>query len=229
MASTRVTRWADVLEQARDDIGAHKLPLAVLLALVATESSGDDYADNGTFRGLLQIANPYLEDARAWIAKHRPELLHKIPEHKDDLLGNARASALVVCAYMMRYASRHQWTPHRIAAIHKGGAGSARVVRNLIRSGHDEKSAIRWVSRNYRWTKGRRRGRLRLPKIYAYAYGRRHFGGHIKRYLAWVSKERAPSAPMTALAVASSQVAPGWPQRLAEFLFTFIASRFSRV
>ncbi len=190
--SERVTRWADVIERAVEDVGAVELELGTMLALVATESSGDpDVVNRFGFVGLFQIGTPYLKDARAWLKKHRPELLREVPRTKRGLIGNARASAIVTAAYMRKYASRHKWEPHRIAAIHKGGAGAARKVLEV----EDERDlsmreAVRWVANNWRRTKGSRKGELILgSSFYDYVYSSRHFDGHLDDYDAW-ARER---------------------------------------
>jgi len=181
--SKSVTRWARELEQACRDIGADELGLGVLLALVATESSGDPRADNGTFKGLLQVGGPYLTDAREWIARHRPAYLHEVPAKKSGLLGDVRASALVVVAYLMRYEMRHDWEPYRIAAIHKGGAGTAKTLSRKLAAGLDLEVALEQTERE-----------RRVPNLELYVLGARHFHGHHRDYAAWVEEREAARA-----------------------------------
>lgn len=188
MVSQSVTVWADTLLRACQDVGA-EVGLATLLALVATESSGDEHADNGTFRGLLQIGGPYLTDAREWLSsKRRPAevraLLDEVPEHKDGLLGNARASAIVTCAYLERYEMRHGYDPHLVATIHKGGAGTAKTVKRELDKGVDLRTALERAEES--------RG---VPNLVRYVLHERHFGGHLRDYSAWVDASHEPEAP----------------------------------
>ena len=189
--SERVTRWADVIERAVEDVGAVELELGTMLALVATESSGDpDVVNRFGFVGLFQIGSPYLKDARAWLKKHRPELLREVPRTKRGLIGKPRAGALVTAAYMRMYASRHEWEPERIAAIHKGGARSGSKLKELLGEGMTKREAIRWIADNWRYSSGRRKGELILgPSFYDYVYSSRHFDGHLGDYDAW-ARER---------------------------------------
>lgn len=174
--SNRVTHWADVLEQAVADVGA-EVDLGTMLALVATESSGDPHADNGTFKGLLQVGGPYLIDAREWLERHRPHLLKEVPTKKGGLLGEPRASALVVAAYLRRYEMRHDWDPYRVAAIHKGGAGTAKTLSRKLAAGLDLETALEETERE-----------RRVPNLELYVLGRRHFAGHLRDYSAWASE-----------------------------------------
>ncbi len=189
--SKRVIRWADAIEEAIEDVGAVKLGLGTMLALVATESSGDpDVVNRFGFVGLFQIGTPYLKDARSWLKKNRPELLKVVPRTKRGLIGKPYASAVVTAAYLRKYASRHRWEPSRIAAIHKGGAGAARKIIELEEERDlSMRDAVRWVADNWRYSRGSRKGRLILgDSFYRYVYDKRHFGGHLPDYEEWVRR-----------------------------------------
>ena len=195
--SKNVTRWAETIEQAVADIGAVRLDLGTMLALVATESSGKDTVINRFgFVGLLQVGTPYLKDARRWIKRHRPGLLKEIPRTKYGLNGNARASVLVTAAYMRKYSEFHDWDPRRIAGIHKGGAGSAARLDRMLQEGWALRNAVRWIADNWRYSKGRRKGKLILGRsFYDYIFGSRHFAGHKADYDAWVPEPAPEPTP----------------------------------
>jgi len=194
--STRVTRWAEIIERAIEDVGAVRLDLGTMLAIVATESSGDAKVVNKYgFVGLFQIGTPYLKDARAWLKRHRPEMLKEVPRTKRGLIGKARASAIVTAAYMRKYEARHEWDPDRIAAIHKGGAGSAARLKRLMAEGKGKREAIRWIADHWRYSKGRRKGQLILgSSFYDYVFSARHFAGHHADYQEWAQGWRSTRA-----------------------------------
>lgn len=94
---------------------------ASLLALIHVESLGNPsaYRPGSKFFGLLQIADPYLQDAQDF-SKENQNLKAK------DLAGDASLSVWATVAYMTRYQRFHQWNPTLIAIAHKGGAGTVR-------------------------------------------------------------------------------------------------------
>jgi hypothetical protein len=194
--STRVTRWAEIIERAIEDVGAVRLDLGTMLAIVATESSGDAKVVNRFgFVGLFQIGTPYLKDARAWLKRHRPELLREVPRTKRGLIGKARASALVTAAYMRKYSEFHDWDPRRIAGIHKGGAGSAARLDRMLQEGWELRKAVRWIADHWRYSKGRRKGQLILgSSFYDYVFSARHFAGHHADYQEWAQGWRSTRA-----------------------------------
>lgn len=183
--SKNVTRWSDELERACRDVGvADELTLEIMLALVATESSGDpDVVNRFGFTGILQIGSPYLVDAREWFASsrrpaHIRALLDEIPARKSGLVGNVRASALVVCGYMERYEMRHGYDPYLVATIHKGGAGTAKTVSRLMGQGMSLEDALEEAE-------DRNPG---LGNLTGYVLDEKHFAGHFVDYSEWVAQ-----------------------------------------
>ncbi len=198
----RVTRWADEVERAMMDVGTAQLELGTMLALIATESSGDpDVVNRFGFVGLFQIGTPYLKDARAWLKRHRPELLKEVPRTKRGLIGKPRAGAIVTAAYMRKYSEFHDWDRDRIAAIHKGGAGSGDKLDTMINEGWDKREAVRWIADHWRYSKGRRKGKLILgSSFYAYVFSSKHFAGHVADYTAWARNRPRQEEPPTEVA-----------------------------
>lgn len=94
---------------------------ASLLALIHVESLGNPnaYRPGSRYFGLLQIADPYLQDAIEF-SKGNQNLKAR------DLAGNAQLSIWATVAYMNRYQRFHNWNPRLIAIAHKGGAGTLR-------------------------------------------------------------------------------------------------------
>lgn len=107
-----------------------------VLALIHVESGGDPNAHRtgSQFRGLLQIGRPYFIDAMQWLGSDAKD--HTI------LHGDGESSIAVMLAYLCRYAAFHQWDPTLIAVIHKGGIGTARLVRDQLIQGRPMHEAL---------------------------------------------------------------------------------------
>ena len=106
--------------------------MTLILALIAVESSGDDFArgDNGKAWGCLQMHSAYVQDASDWSGKNW--------KHEDAF--NRQTSISIFMAYMDRYATPGRLgrkpTPEDIARIHNGGP-----------NGYKKKSTLKYWER----------------------------------------------------------------------------------
>ena len=143
--NTRVTQWADELEEIRIELGLdeERYPIALGLAFIEIESGGNDRAHRpgSQFYGLLQQGRAASldlgwEDRRSKTASRlagQPLLAirswYKIMERYSDRWGYEGAPAHITAAIL--------W---------KGGAGTARRIRDKIRSeGVSVWEAARWI------------------------------------------------------------------------------------
>lgn len=133
----RVLSWKDEIHRLLEIFDLGDLVHVVdLLALIHVESAGDPFAHRAgsQFRGLLQIGRPYFIDAMQWLGSDAKD--HTI------LHGDGESSIAVTLAYLCRYAAFHQWDPTLIATIHKGGIGTARLVRDQLIQGRPMHEAL---------------------------------------------------------------------------------------
>ncbi len=131
---------------ARTRVGltADTYPDAVILALIHIESAGrvDAISPSGQHFGILQCMNAYVQDA---CERARQPVF---PARQ--LLGSAELSVWVFLHYMERYAARHDYDPRRIAALHKGGAGTAKTLTALLKAGVPFKQALAEAAAKHR-------------------------------------------------------------------------------
>lgn len=131
MTNENVLKWRGPIKvQRRDlDLSETQYPTPVFLALIHIESRGDAKAisPSGNHFGLLQCGNGYVRDACEF-AKHPI-----IPAR--DLLSHGGLSIWIVLNYLERYKARHNYDPLAMAALHKGGAGTANTLKKLVASG----------------------------------------------------------------------------------------------
>lgn len=173
-----VTEHLQDIIEARDLIKGEEDQHAIEFhfSLLQVESGGrEDLEDKDSYIGPYQIGNPYLDDARRYAGKQYPHLLHMIPDDKEALRSDTKTSALVVMLHMEKWQARHGWDMYRMAALHKGGVGTAKKIRSKINAGMSVEEAIRWVSTKWRYSKThknpKKRGKLIVPRTYLYVYG----------------------------------------------------------
>lgn len=146
--SSDVTRWSAAALRARDAAGldADELPLSVILAIIDVESDGDPTAHrlNAQFYGLTQVGA---------LAAIDGGLIPEPPERTSAWRRVAAAPALdpdlallAFCRCVKRYLSRTHYDGvsilEGVAVMWKGGAGTARKVRDDVRGGADLESAM---------------------------------------------------------------------------------------
>lgn len=179
------------------DVDQH--PIEFYLSLLQVESGGrEDLEDKDSYIGPMQIGDAYLDDARDHAKKHYPHLLHLIPDGREALRSDARTSILVVMLHMEKWQARHGWNLYRMAALHKGGVGTAAKIRAKINGGMSIERAIHWVSTKWKYSNThknpRKRGKLIVPRTYLYVYGydphtgarEPRFKQALERYTQWV-------------------------------------------
>lgn len=168
----------DVLEHVQDIQEARKLlrlseadhPTDLYLAIMHIESHGEELPDEtDRYRYWFQIGQAYLDDARGWAQRHRPEQAAMMPSDFEDLYdAGPMVNAMVVMCYMQRYRDYHAFDPYRMAGMHKGGVGSAKQVTRKMRQGMSARDAQRWVSQH--WIRAKT-GRPWVPRLYLYVWG----------------------------------------------------------
>lgn len=179
-----VTQWADEIQQIAHEEGESVSSdfIAIGLALIMVESAGDPEArrPRSQFYGLLQQGR-YASLDLGWEDRGRrtAERLH----------GNGVLAIRSWYQLLQRYASRWEYdgAPHHltIAVLWKGGAGTARRIRDKIqREGVGIWEACRWIEThpNRAW---------RIPNLTEYL---RRTDRHHKAALDWVREhEQSPA------------------------------------
>lgn len=121
-----VLKWLPAVREVRDELGLSRAKYsdALMLALIEIESGGDEHAHRAgaPYYGLLQIGRSYAIDASEYLKE--PKIA------PSDLSG--RDAIRYTLAYFERYSASHQYNQTQIAALHKGGAGTARVLAKKV-------------------------------------------------------------------------------------------------
>lgn len=139
-ASPDVTRHLAAIEAARVRVGLtpSQIGLPTVLALIAVESAGDPEARKthvySEFWGLLQMGRMAgidvgLEDRGVDTA----DVVHGDPDRALELF----------MRYQDRYEARHDWTPHKMAVVWKGGPGTARTYNEALADGMSRAAALK--------------------------------------------------------------------------------------
>jgi hypothetical protein len=223
--SPNVTDEVDNIRRAREVLDLDRVdhPLEVWLALAHVESHGQNIQDTDSYVGKLQVGDAYYQDAFEWLERHHPGVIqdYQMPTPKRGarlaLRRDDELPYIVAMAYMERYASRHDHDPHRMAGMHKGGIGSAKQVKTVMRTrGLGTFEAMRYVSNTWR----RSSGELIIPRLYLYVTGRARetgelvgefrFAQALKAYAGWVEEHEGDAC--------EPGVAP--PQTLEDLLGT---------
>lgn len=137
-----VTRWTAEVEQQRAarNLTATQLPTAVVLALIHVESAGDPSAHRprSQFHGLLQMGRPAGLDVG---------LPDRGVRTSETLHGNGPLAIELHLRYLIRYQSRHEWVPWRVAALWKGGPGTAATLAAQLAAGATKVAALAHAER----------------------------------------------------------------------------------
>lgn len=198
-ALDNVTRHAQDILDARKRLGLDydQHPLEFYLALLEVESGGDvTLQDQDSYIGPYQIGDDYLQDAREYAEKHYLGL--SLPSSREALRSDVYTSALVVMLHMERWEARHEWVLERMAALHKGGVGTAAQIKRKIKGGMSVERAIHWAATAFRYgPKHKRAGQLIVPRVYLYVYGvdphnkatkERRFVQCLRDYTSWTEQ-----------------------------------------
>lgn len=131
-----VLEWCCEISRALREFEVDHLRPATLLALIHVESHGDPEArrDGSAYHGLLQIAQPYLDDALDYTGEPGRDV--------GDLMGDGEASIRATVAYLCRYSRFHQWHPTLVAVAHKAGAGTLATTAENVESGMPLSDAV---------------------------------------------------------------------------------------
>lgn len=136
--------WITQIEGARVNVGvtAEQYPTPVLLALIEIESGGDPEAHRpgSQFYGLLQMGRMAGLD----VGIDDTSTLHG--EDGDPCSEDDIEAFLFLCE---RYADRHDYAPYRIAALWKGGAGTAKTIGEKMRRGVGFNDALAYAERQH--------------------------------------------------------------------------------
>lgn len=131
LSKTGVSRHRPLILMARAALGvsAERHPDAFYLAIEQVESRGIlKPGERDCCVGLLQISQSYLEDARDWARRKRPELVAFLPKKHLGLRRENAQSHMVMMLYMERYAWLHHYDPWRMALLHKAGARKTQEI-----------------------------------------------------------------------------------------------------
>lgn len=133
----RVSRWAEEVGRQRSALGltAAQLPTPVVLSLIHMESAGDPHVHRprSQYHGLLQMGRPAgldvgLEDRGIGTTA--------------ELSGDGARAIELHMRYLIRYQSRHDWVPWRVAALWKGGPGTAQTLAQQLDAGATKATAL---------------------------------------------------------------------------------------
>lgn len=177
-ALQEVTEELTNIRQARAalNLDVVKHPDELYMSLSEVESGGEALQDEDGYVGKMQIGDAYYKDAYEWIKPRFPDLVKDWMKPQRgarlSLRGDGPEPFIVAMAYFERYAKYHDYQPRRMAHMHKSGIGGARQVKKRIKKGDTEDQAFRWVSQNWRYTRGSREGKLIIPRAYLYVTGR---------------------------------------------------------
>lgn len=207
---------ADAILAARQtlDLPHDRHPLALYLALLDVESAGQDTGvETDCCRGPYQISKGYMEDAISYASRKGILPVALAGEITiDDLRLDVFRSAMLVMLYQERYSAFTGYDAHMMASLHKAGVYTQGFVSKRVRSGMSIREAIKDVSQNQRYDKGRREGELVCPRLYLYVYGetedgkiQRRFAQAYTAYDAWCRRHETDSyhPPAHAEAVAA--------------------------
>lgn len=176
----KVTRWLSEIDEVRSNLGLApaKYGDATVLALIHVESSGDPCAhrEDSQFWGLLQMGR------LAGIDVGFEDLgrLTTRPLHGD---GHHAIEAFM--RYMERYKGRHDYQPSRIAALWKGGPGTAKTLYERLRKGDSWNAALQYAEENHR-----------IGNLCEYV---RRFTEAFQTYAIWLDDRETPFPRMCAL------------------------------
>ena len=130
-ATKGVERHRPMIALARSALGvsAELHTDAFYLAIEQVESRGVvRRKERDCCVGLLQISQSYLDDARDWARRERPELVSVLPRRHLELRLEDAQSHLVMMLYMERYAWLHKYDPWKMALLHKAGARKTQEI-----------------------------------------------------------------------------------------------------
>lgn len=179
-----IARWLPAIREAREllELSHVQYSDAVMLALIEVESAGDPAArrPGSRYHGLLQIARPYAIDASEWLDVDLIE-----PETLTDGEKGGYESILLALAYFERYSSRHSYVQSRIAALHKGGAGSARMLSDRLARGPREEGLTQAIEHVEK--------KAGVPNLSKYV---KRFRGALGRWRKWLDEHDADDLPL---------------------------------
>ena len=139
-----VLAWQPVIKDVRNELELTPARYGdvTLLALIHVESAGDSGAhrDGSQFWGLLQMGryagiDVGFEDN----GKATTQALHEDGPHAIEAF----------LRYMERYKARHHYQPSRIAALWKGGPGTAKTIYERLTAGDSWNQAIEYASNKH--------------------------------------------------------------------------------
>lgn len=140
-----VTHWRGVIDEIREELGlpAAKYSDCTILALIHVESHGDPWAhrEDSQFWGMLQMGR------MAGLDVGYTDLKKQTTRH---LHGDAYEAVRGFLKYCERYHERHFYQPSRIAALWKGGPGTARTLRDRLTAGDTWSAALQYAEEEHR-------------------------------------------------------------------------------
>lgn len=204
--SQTIAQWADELDEARDEqmLDPKRYPLALGLAFISIESNGVPTArkfPTSQFYGLLQMGRyAGIDVGFADKGRKTSQALH----------GHGEAAIRYWYEYMARYEKRWVYESEaplelRAAILWKGGAGTARRIRDTVRAGERTFwEAVRWIEThpNKRW---------RINNLEAYL---RRMERAYPRWEKWVEEEYSCDAPTPSPDMVATAAVPEWLEEL---------------
>lgn len=170
-----VTQHLKDVQEVREELGlsSTKYPDAAVLAFIHYESRGDTQAisPSGRHFGILQCMDAYVEDACHFAGSP------KFPAR--ELLKDPRRSIWVFYNYMERYWQTHLYGTAEMAVMHKGGIGTAKLVRKYILGGRNLDEAIKHTEATSRFA----------PNLFKYVDDYRKV---LHAYAQWVDDQNKP-------------------------------------
>ena len=172
-----VLRFLPNIHKVRNELGlsAEKYSDAAVLAFIDRETwpVGDPFSRRRSkkYNGILQAYDGYVEDACRYAGVE--------PFPATELHGKVDKSLWVFFNHMEKYPARHDYRPSLMAALHKGGAGTAkRVHRRVVRK--DEPL--------YEVLADEAKQNPRLGKYVQYVRG---YNGRLLAYAQWIEEQNA--------------------------------------
>lgn len=208
--SQTVAQWADELQEVRQEmeLGWDSYPIALGLAFISVESNGVPTARKfpaSQFYGLLQMGRPAGMDVGfANKGRKTTEALH----------GDGLRAIQCWYQYMNRYRERWLYESDvglelRAAVLWKGGAGTARRIRDQVRSGAmDFWQAVRWIETHPN-------KKVRISNLSAYL---RRMQRAYPQWQEWVEKDYEEVGVTPGPELAATASLPPWIGQLAEAL-----------
>lgn len=171
----QVSRWRPIIHEVRELLGLDEsaYPDDVVLALIDVESDGDPNAQKfeGTqFHGLLQMGRPAGIDTG---------LDDEGVDTTEELHGDGHAALQEFFEYQERYSRRHAYSPDRIAALWKGGPGTAATIAERLVADDALDTAIGYAAEEH--------GIPRLPEYV------RRFREARKVWREWLAEQDEPT------------------------------------